>query len=69
MRPVPVRHARGAWGVPNRMLLAVNGSAERDGRRRRYGLSVPASIEDPVVAAGWSYGLSGAQYAQLIRRT
>lgn len=59
----------GAWGVPNRVLLAVNGSAERDGRRRRYGLSVPASIEDPVAAAGWSYGLSGAQYAQLIRRT
>jgi hypothetical protein len=57
------------WGAPARVLLAVNGSVERDGHRRRYGLSVPADIDDPVAAAGWSYGLSGAQYAQLVRRT
>jgi hypothetical protein len=58
-----------AWGAPTRVLLVVNGSAERDGRRRRYGLSVPASIDDPVTAAGWSYGLTGQQYARLARRT
>ncbi|WP_030168493.1 DUF6745 domain-containing protein [Spirillospora albida] len=52
-----------------RALLAVNGSVERDGTRRRYGLTVPASIDDPVAAAGWTYGLSGDQYALLARRT
>ncbi|GAA4575448.1 hypothetical protein GCM10023176_44770 [Micromonospora coerulea] len=57
------------WGNPARVLLAVNGSVERDGHRRRYGLSVPADLDDPVAAAGWSYGLSGEQYARLLRRT
>jgi hypothetical protein len=51
------------------LLLAVNGSVERDGHRRRYGLTVPGHIVDPVSAAGWSYGLTGDQYAQLLRRT
>ncbi len=60
---------RHVWGAPGRVLLAVNGSAEPDGGRRRYGLSVPAGIDDPVAAAGWSYGLTGAQYARLARRT
>ncbi|MXQ65145.1 hypothetical protein GQ466_13980 [Actinomadura rayongensis] len=55
--------------APARVLLAVNGSVERDGRRRRYGLSVPGDIDDPVAAAGWSYGLTAAQYARLQRRT
>ncbi|MFD3697734.1 DUF6745 domain-containing protein [Streptomyces sp. NPDC058646] len=59
----------GAWGRPGRLLLAVNGSVEPDGRRRRYGLGVPAHIDDPLDAAGWSYGVSGQQYAQLVRRT
>lgn len=57
------------WGPPGRVLLAVNGSVERDGHRRRYGLNVPAEIDDPIAAAGWSYGLSGEQYARLQRRT
>lgn len=57
------------WGAPTRLLLAVNGSVERDGTRRRYGLRVPPWFDDPVDAAGWSYGLTGAQYAQLQRRT
>lgn len=52
-----------------RVLLAVNGSLERDGERRRYGLTVPAYLDDPLEAAGWTYGLSGHQYAQLARRT
>ncbi|MBA9004825.1 DUF6745 domain-containing protein [Thermomonospora cellulosilytica] len=52
-----------------RVLLAVNGSVERDGHRRRYGLTVPTDIDDPIEAAGWSYGLSGELYAQLVRRT
>jgi hypothetical protein len=60
---------RTPWQPPERVLLAVNGSVERDGVRRRYGLAVPRDIDDPVAAAAWSYGLSGAQYAQLVRRT
>jgi len=52
-----------------RVLLAVNGSAERDGERRRYGLPVPSEFNDPISAAGWSYGLTGEQYALLQRRT
>ncbi|WP_017592977.1 DUF6745 domain-containing protein [Nocardiopsis potens] len=54
---------------PTRVLLAVNGSVERDGRRRRYGLDVPARFDDPVAAAGWTYGLPGEVYARLVRRT
>ncbi|MFB4276095.1 MULTISPECIES: DUF6745 domain-containing protein [unclassified Nonomuraea] len=52
-----------------RVLLAVNGSVERDGRRRKYGLTVPAYFDDPISAAGWTYGLSGEQYSRLLRRT
>ncbi|WP_206790035.1 DUF6745 domain-containing protein [Amycolatopsis sp. MtRt-6] len=55
--------------APSRLLLAVNGSVERDGTRRRYGLRVPAEFDHPLDAAGWSYGLTGAQYARLRRRT
>jgi hypothetical protein len=57
------------WGAPTRLLLAVNGSVERDGTRRRYGLRVPPWFDDPLDAAGWTYGLTGVQYAQLQRRT
>lgn len=57
------------WEPPSRLLLAVNGSVERDGTRRRYGLRVPPWLDDPVAAAAWSYGLSGDQYANLLRRT
>lgn len=61
--------APGNWGSPSRLLLAVNGSIERDGTQRRYALNVPQWLDDPLAAAGWTYGLSGEQYAQLVRRT
>jgi hypothetical protein len=57
------------WGTPTRLLLAINGSVERDGTRRRYGLRVPPWFDDPLDAAGWTYGLTGIQYARLQRRT
>ncbi|WP_210586601.1 DUF6745 domain-containing protein [Streptomyces sp. GESEQ-35] len=57
------------WRRPARLLLTVNGSVEPDGTRRRYGLGVPDRFDDPVAAAGWTYGLSGEQYARLVRRT
>lgn len=55
--------------VPARLLLATNGSPERDGTRRRYGLPVPAGITDPVAAAAWTYDLNPTVYARLARRT
>lgn len=57
------------WGKQTRLLLAINGSRERDGTRRQYGLRVPPWFTNPVDAAAWSYGLTGSQYAQLQRRT
>ncbi|MGW0251351.1 DUF6745 domain-containing protein [Nocardia goodfellowii] len=51
------------------VLVAVNGSVERDGTRRRYGLTVPSGYTDPLAAAGWTYGLTGDHYALLQRRT
>ncbi|WP_157244882.1 DUF6745 domain-containing protein [Nonomuraea typhae] len=56
-------------GYTPRVLLAVNGSVERDGTRRRYGLGVPHFLDDPVAAAAWTYGLSACHYSQLARRT
>jgi len=56
-------------GFAGRVLLVVNGTPEPDGHRRRYGINVPAIFDDPVDAAGWTYGLDGRQYAQLARRT
>ena len=57
------------WGSRVRLLLCTNGSAERDGTRRRYGLTVPAHIQDPLEAAAWTYGLTREQYALTQRRT
>jgi hypothetical protein len=57
------------WGMPIRVLLATNGSAERDGTRRRYGLPVPSDMDTALNAAAWTYGLTGDQYAGLTRRS
>nr|WP_235916212.1 hypothetical protein [Spelaeibacter cavernicola] len=57
-----------SWDT-SRILLTVNGSVERDGRRRRYGLHVPRSISTALDAAGWTYGLAGTDYSRLVRRT
>ncbi|MFI5431579.1 DUF6745 domain-containing protein [Rhodococcus baikonurensis] len=57
------------WGRSGRILLAVNGSLERDGHRRRYGLHVPGWFTSALDAAGWTYGITGADYARLVRRT
>jgi hypothetical protein len=57
------------WGDRIRLLMCTNGSAERDGTRRQYGLTVPAHITDPLEAAAWTVGLTGDQYARTQRRT
>ncbi len=56
------------WGTPGRVLLVTNGSVERDGTRRRYGLPVPDDVTGALDAAAWTYGLSDEQYARLFLR-
>jgi len=56
----------GVFAEPVRVLLCTNATPERDGTRRRYGLTVPVSCEDPVSAAAWTFGLRPAQYVQLV---
>jgi len=57
------------YDEPVRVLLCTNGTAERDGTRHQFGLTVPASVLTPVAAAAWGYGLNPSQYAQMQRRT
>lgn len=47
------------------LLLCTNASEERDGKRKRLGLMVPASITDPLEAAARTFGLDSAEYARL----
>ena len=57
------------WGERVRVLLCVNGTVERDGRRRRFGLTVPDDIPTALDAAAWGYGLTAPEYAALeVRR-
>ncbi len=57
------------YDEPVKVLLCTNATAERDGSRRRFGLTVPGSITDPVAAAGWTFGLDPSVYRQLERAT
>jgi len=50
-----------------RVLLCANATVERDGSRHRFGLTVPASIKDPVAAAAWTFNLNPSEYRQLER--
>lgn len=59
----------GVYTTPVRVLLCTNGTVERDGVRRRFGLTVPTHCDDPIEAAAWTYGLSAAQYATAQRRS
>ncbi|MEU7004757.1 DUF6745 domain-containing protein [Nonomuraea sp. NPDC046570] len=59
----------GVYPTSVRVLLCTNGTLERDGTRRRFGLTVPADCTDPIEAAAWTYGLTPAQYAQAQRRS
>ncbi len=57
------------YDEPVKVLLARNGTRERDGSYRRFGLTVPASITDPIAAAAWTYDLNPSDYKQLARRS
>lgn len=56
---------RQLFQAPIRVLLCDNATLERDGTRRRFGLTVPADCKDPLQAAGWTFGLTREQYAKL----
>ena len=63
------------YDEPVRVLLVTNGSAERDGTRRRFGLTVPADIDIPINAQAWIHTdddhpvvVTTETYAQLARR-
>jgi hypothetical protein len=53
------------YDEPVRVLLCTNGTVERDGTRRRFGLTVPVSIGDPLAAAAWTFGMDADGYAHL----
>jgi hypothetical protein len=57
------------WRSNSKILLATNGSRERDGHRRRYGLQIPHWVPTALAAAAWTYGLRDSDYAHLARRT
>jgi hypothetical protein len=50
-----------------RVLLCTNATVESDGTRRRFGLTVPANINDPISAAAWTFDVDPETYRQLAR--
>ena len=52
-----------------RLLVAVNGSPDRHGANRIYGLTVPADMPSALAAAAWTYRLDPDVYATAQRRT
>lgn len=52
-----------------RVLVCENGSRDRDGTRRTFGLTVPLDVGDPIAAAAWTYDVAPSAYADLARRT
>jgi len=56
------------YDEPVRVLICTNGTVERGGTRRRFGLTTPVTVNTPLEAAAWGYGITAEQYAQLQRR-
>jgi hypothetical protein len=63
------------WDLPERIygdedvrvLLCTNATIERDGTRRRFGLTVPAEMPNALAAAAWTFGKTEREYADLLR--
>jgi hypothetical protein len=55
--------------LPVRVLIAVNGTPERDGHRRQFGLTVPTDCRTALSASAWTYGVTDTEYARLEVRT
>jgi uncharacterized protein DUF6745 len=60
---------RDLYHQPARILVVANASPDRDGRRRSFGLPVPADVPDALSAAAATFGLDPAEYADLARAT
>ena len=67
-------HTLALYDVPERIydahvrvLICDNATPERDGTRRRFGLTVPAQAKDPVTAASWTFGMQADEYRLLER--
>ncbi len=58
-----------SYGVGTRLLLCTNASPERDGTVRRFGLHVPATIDDAVAAAAWTFDVDRKSYERLDHAT
>ncbi len=50
-------------------IVVTNGTVERDGTRRRYGLTVPTTCTTPLEAVAWSYGMTTDEYQMIEVRT
>lgn len=60
---------KGMYEQPARIFIGTNGTIERDGTRKKYGLVVPAHHTDPVEAAADMYGWPVQAYRDLeVRR-
>ena len=59
----------GMYARPARLLVAVNGSVDKGGDRRVFGIPVPASLGDPVEAAAALYDVPVEMYRRLARRS
>lgn len=57
------------FGNPARILLCSNGTPDRSGVVRQYGLTVPAHHDDPVAAAAELYDMPAEAYRKLEIRT
>jgi hypothetical protein len=54
-----------AWAA----VEVINGTAERNGIRKRYFLQVPPNMLTARSAVAWTYGMTARQYRGLLRRT
>jgi hypothetical protein len=52
---------------PARLLVATNGSLDKGGHRRVFGLPCPASVRDPVEAAALLFDVPVETYRELAR--
>ena len=52
-----------------RLLVMENASKDRDGSRRTYAETVPASIKTCIAAAAWQFDVPESTYSELVRAT
>ena len=60
---------RDLLGYAARVLLCTNASPDRDGTRRRFGLTVPVTCADALAAAAWTFDVTPDAYRELAGAT